>query len=185
MRILLALLMSALPCVAMGQEQSTAANRPFPENFTPLLRTLSKSEVDRMQSSANSFCLKLDYNSIDGMYANVGHCTLMQSTAIMDVDLKLSGFRDAPPSKYRPDQIRKCWSLYRALGAGDAENLSHCVSDIEYFDYLQGTSSSTETNANPVATGYCDRVAQAAGGSFMILEECMKQETASRRRLGR
>lgn len=181
------LMLVALSASAAAQQPSQGADRAYPAQWIPLLTNLTKMQVDRMQASANEFCRGLDYSAVRDMYNDVGACTLMQSTAIQTVDSALSDLDFDPPTKYRPDQIKKCWSLYRALGSKDVENLAHCFGDIQYFELLQRTAGSGTrlAPAVPLTSSYCEKVSQASGGSYMIMEECMKQENASRRRLGR
>ncbi|RSV16133.1 hypothetical protein CA236_13145 [Sphingomonas sp. ABOLG] len=182
-----AALLAAVPADAQVAAPASGADRTYPAQWVPLLRKLSKADVDRMQAAANAFCRGLDYAAAGDLYKDVSGCTLMQATAIMSVDQALSDLDADPPTKYRPDQVKKCWALYRALGSKDAENLAHCFGDIQHFELLQRVAGSGAASA-PVprssSSGYCDKVAQAAGGSYMILEECIKQENAARRRLG-
>lgn len=185
MRFVLALALTIMPCAAVAQVQPTGADRSFPPQFAVLLSKLSKAQAAKMQSSANEYCKKLDYAAVHDLYNDVSQCTLMQSTAILSVDTALFSLDHETPTKHRPDQIKKCWALYKALGSGDVENLDHCFGDIEYFETLQRVAGSEPQPARPTSSSYCDRVAQVAGGSYVILEECMKQEDASRRRLGR
>jgi len=185
MRFFLAFLLTALPCAAVAQVQPAGSDRAFPPKFAAILEKLTKAQAEHMQSSANEHCRGLDYSKIADLYNDVSHCTLMQSSAILSVDSALFGLDHETPTKYRPDQIKKCWALYRALGSRDVENLDHCFADIQHFELLQRVAGTTSKTEQPTPSSYCDRVAQAAGGSYMILEECMKQENASRRRLGR
>ncbi len=185
MRLFLAFLLSAVPCAAMAQVQAAGGDRAFPAKFVPLLEKLPKAQVDKMQASANEYCRGLDYSTIGDLYNDVSHCTLMQSAAILSVDTALFILDHDTPTKYRPDQIKKCWALYRALGSRDVENLDHCFGDVQYFELIQRVVGPDTPKAESVASSYCDKVAQAAGGSYMILEECMKQENASRSRLGK
>lgn len=185
MRLLLAILLSLMPCAAFAQVQPAGGDRPFPAAFAAILQKLSKAQAEKMQASANEYCKSLDYSKISDLYTDVSHCTLMQASAIASVDTALFSLDNDTPTKYRPDQVKKCWALYRALGSGDVENLDHCFADIQYFELLQRVAGPNAKREQPTASSYCDRVAQAAGGSYMILEECVKQENASRRRLGR
>jgi hypothetical protein len=159
MRLLLAFMLSVLPCAAVAQVQPAGGDRAFPAPFAAILEKLTKAQAE--------------------------NCTLMQSSAIASVDTALFSLDHDTPTKYRPDQVKKCWALYRALGSRDVENLDHCFADIQYFELLQRVAGPSAKTERPSASSYCDRVAQAAGGSYMILEECVKQENASRRRLGR
>jgi hypothetical protein len=185
MRLLLAFMLSVLPCAAVAQVQLAGGDRAFPAPFAAILEKLTKAQAEKMQASANEYCKGLDYSAIGDLYTDASHCTLMQSSAIASVDTALFGLDHDTPTKYRPDQIKKCWALYRALGSRDVENLDHCFADIQYFELLQRVAGPSAKTERPSASSYCDRVAQAAGGSYMILEKCVKQENASRRRLGR
>ncbi|MEP9404282.1 hypothetical protein [Sphingomonas sp. VNH70] len=185
MRLFLALILSVMPCAAVAQMQPAGADRHFPAPFAAILRKLTKAQADKMQASANEYCKRLDYAAIPDLYTDISHCTLMQSTAIASVDTALFSLDDDTPTKYRPKQIKKCWAIYKALGSGDAENLDNCFADLQYFELLQRVAGPESEPAPSTPSNYCDRVAQAAGGSYMILEECVKQENASRRRLGR
>jgi hypothetical protein len=187
MRFAAVLMLMALSGAAGAQAPSQGADRAYPAPWVPLLKNLTKAQVDRMQASANEFCRGLDYGAVRDMYNDVGACTLMQATAIQSVDSALSDLDYDPPTKYRPDQIKKCWALYRALGSKDVENLAHCFGDIQHFELLQRVAGSTTKSApaSPSTSSYCEKVSAASGGSYMIMEECMKQENAARRRLGR
>lgn len=185
MRFAFALALSMMPCAAIAQVQPGPADRPFPPQFATISQKLPKAQALKMQASANKYCKKLDYTAVHDLYNDVSQCTLMQSTAILGVDTAFFSLDHESPTKHRPDQIKKCWALYKALGSGDVENLDHCFGDIEYFEMLQRVAGSESQSARPTSSSYCDRVAQVAGGSYVILEECMKQEDASRRRLGR
>lgn len=182
MRLFILALLLVVPTVAHAQQQG--ADRKFPDKWVPLLEHLSKAQVDEMQAAANSFCKALDYTSVKDLYSNVSDCTLMQASAILSVDSSIDSLDLDPPTKYRPDQIKKCWALYRALGSKDATNLEHCFSAIKGFELLQRVASPDPAPARPASSSYCEKVSQTAGGSYVILEECMKQENAARRRLG-
>ena len=190
MRVVAALISALLvvvPANAQVAVPASGADRTYPAQWVPLLRKLPKAEVDRMQAAANEFCRGLDFAAVGDLYKDVSGCTLMQATAIMSVDQALSDLEMDTPTKYRPDQVKKCWALYRALGSKDAENLAHCFGDIQHFELLQRAVGSGERAApapRSSTSSYCDKVAQAAGGSYMILEECVRQENAARRRLG-
>lgn len=177
------LLLLAMPCSVFAQTFPKGADRTYPSLWAPLLNKLPKTQVDLMQASANRYCLSLDYSVAFELYSDVSDCTLMQATAIMTVDVALSGFDLDPATEHRPRQVKKCWAIYQALGGRDVENLANCFGDIQHFELLQRVARPRPSAS--AASSYCDKVAQAAGGSYMILEECIKQESASRRRLGR
>lgn len=183
MRSIVLALLLVLPTAAQAQEQG--ADRKFPPQFAGLLRKLTKAQAEKMQASANEFCKGLDYTTVKDLYNDVGHCTLMQSSAILSVDNSLDSLELDTPTKFRPDQIKRCWALYRALGSKDVANLENCFSAIEGFELLQRVAGPESKPAPSLPSNYCERVAQTAGGSYVILEECMKQENAARRRLGR
>jgi hypothetical protein len=91
----------ALSGSAVAQAPSQGADRQYPALWVPLLKNLTKAQVDRMQASANEFCRGLDYDAVRDMYNDVGACTLMQATAIQTVDSALSDLDYDPPTKYR------------------------------------------------------------------------------------
>lgn len=185
MRLLLAILLSVSPCAAVAQTQPAGGDRAFPAAFAAILEKLTKAQAEKMQASANEYCKGLDYSAIGDLYKDVSHCTLMQSSAIASVDTALFGLDHDTPTKYRPDQIKKCWAHYRALGSRDVESLDHCFADIQYFELLQRTAAPKSANGGNASQSYCEKVSQAAGGSYVIQEECEKGEVAARLRLGK
>ncbi len=185
MRLALAFVLSIMPCAAVAQGQSSGADRPFPAAFAAVLEKLTKAQAEEMQARANAYCKQLDYTKIRDLYADVGACTLGQASAIAMVDTALFSLDNDPPTKYRPNQVKKCWALYKALGSGDVESLEHCFGDIQYFELLQRSVAPKSASADNATQSYCEKVGQAAGGSYVIQEECEKREVAARIRLGK
>lgn len=183
MRILVALALAFFSVSAVAQ--TPGADRTYPDKWVPLLRKLPIEQVNRMQATANQFCAKLDAETVRDLYGDVSRCTLSQSSAIQTVDTSLWFLDMEEPTKYRPGQIKQCWGLYRALGGLDVENLANCFEKVEHFEAGQRAAAEQPASAGLSGSSYCEKVAQAGGGSYVILEECLKMEGAAKRRLGR
>ncbi len=103
-------------------------------------------------------------------------CLFDQAVATWDVDSALNIIVDWG----NDSQIQiatTCLRAYRERLDGNMVTLKNCL------EPPMNASITTQHNAERTIRRYCGEVSDAAGGSFVIAEECIRQERAARRRL--
>lgn len=186
MRVLTGLLMLAAHTPAIADAMPPGPSGAYPPQLAAVLGKLSPAEADNLQKAANDFCQRISHGLQGALYDDAATCRLGQTVAISSVDNNLQELDEAKPSQYRLRLVNKCWALYRALGSGDVENLDHCLGDtLRVEAIMNGPYKPAAPRRELEGSSYCDKVFEASGRSYAILEGCLKLENEARQRVVR
>jgi hypothetical protein len=155
----------------------------FPQDLK--LNAMPIGVADRLYLSASKYCRSLSYPVAAEKWKDATACAFEESMTIYEMDAWYSLLRLGLTDDERIGR-KHCFAEHWAKGGGDVRRLEDCLSGLA--DHVASRidrrdAQEAAPSGHVAVSSYCQKVGQAGGGSYVIMEECQKEEDAAEARL--
>lgn len=172
-----------LLAVALTNSTSTTTAYEF--------ETLTPAQVSELSKQSDRFCKEDKESRIPIPLGSRTKCEVDQPFLIQHIDVNLGAIKSFGSPRYAKLMVARCFEFYSISKKGDLEQLNGCVEQAailaeQELNDLEAANAtlSSDSRVSPFDTdAFCRRVAGSVGGSYVLLEQCLKDEAAARKRV--